>query len=615
MFNRIVSFILTIVITFTLVLSLHNSTQAQILPVNPGNGNNQEKVSSLPWWSLNRSFVCGRFWCSNIYIYNVNNFSPELTLAVPFTRDESTLQAQLEVESRSQLVQKTFSQVLSNLLQSQSRRDLIIPESNWRFWLPNFPKPEHPFTPQVEIGLQNNQTVIFVPTQPELSLTQQDLVTVTDIDARANGKSIEELASVWRNNLRYSMSQRLWGYTFNANYPGIRLVMLLAIAVVAILIICLITYLKSILKNWEKILKKEQDKLTNFLTKNYENLQQKTSELMVYNTPDVLFKKQSKIIQTRNIIQLFLRILFWIQFSILLLSLSLMTIVFADSRFFYRLFLGQAIFLPALWALISLGDKALAMIIQYYLNQWAMIAQKYNPLSNRYTLRVKTYSRALKSATGFLLNFLGLYLTTIFLGIDLSFYASAGAVAVVLAFLSRNLIESMLSGALILWYDSYAVGDIIEIEGNTGVVEDINLYATSLRNLSGELIVIPNRSINILINKTKDWSRVDFTIEINYDADSEKAMAILEQVAEELRQEPQWRERILESPEILGVDGLSHQGIIIRLLIKTAPKEQWNVEREFRLRVKQAFDEANINVGVPQYKIVQNIAKEMGKRE
>lgn len=605
MFNRIIGFILTILISLTLVLSLHKSTQAQILPVTQGN-NQQERITTLPWWNLNHSFVCGRFWCSNIHIHGVNTFNPELTLAVPFTREESTLQAQLEVEARSQLVQKTFTQVLDNIIQAQSRSKLIIPQKNWQFWLPNFPKPEHPLTPRFEVGLQNNQTVIFVPTQPKLTLTQQDIVTVTEIDARANGKSIQELASFWRNNLQNSMSQRLWGRTFNANYPGVRLVMLLAISIVTILIIYFIHYLKNFLKHWDKIIKKDQDKLTEFLTKNAESIKKIPSDT-IYDTPDVLFKKQTRIIQIKNTLQLLLRLLFWIQVSILLFSLSLISIIFMESRFFYRLFLGQAILLPALWAFISLGDKALALIIQYYLNQWAILAQKYHPLSNRYTLRVKTYSRALKSASGFLLNFLGLYLTTLFLGIDLSFYASAGAVAVVLAFFSRNLIESMLSGALILWYDSYAVGDIIDIEGNTGVVEDINLYATSLRNLSGELIVIPNRSINILINKTKDWSRVDFTIEINYDADSEKAMTILAEVAEELRQEPEWRDKILESPEILGVDSLSHQGIVIRMLIKTAPKEQWDVEREFRLRVKQAFDEANINVGVPQYKIVQTI--------
>ena len=606
MFNRFIRFILIILISFTLVLNLNNSSQAQIPRF--FQSSNQERSTTLPWWDLNSSFTCGRFWCSAIHLQGINTFSPELTLAVPFTRQDSTGQTRLEVESRSQLVQQTFGQIFNNILRSHKREDFLLPQKNWRFWLPNYPKPLHPLTPNFEIGFQNSLKVIFVPTQPKLNVSQQDIVTVTEIDARANSKSMEELATKWRYNLNHSMSQRLWGYTFDTNYPGIRLVMLLAIAVVTIFLTWVIHCLKIIFKNWLVILKHKQDKLTEYLTKNSKNFSE--SELVKDNkNPDIFLSKQTSISQKRNSIQLVLNFLFWIQISILLLSLSLMSVAFMSSRFLYRLFLGQAIFLPLLWALISLVDKALALIIEYSLNQWAQGSQKHNPLSNRYTLRVKTYSRALKSANSFLLYIFGIYLTTLFLGIDFSFYASAGAVAVILAFLSRNLVENMLNGALILWYDSYAVGDIIDIEGNTGLVEDINLYATSLRNLNGELIIVPNRNIAILINKTKDWSRVNFAIEISYDADSEKAMEILKQVAEELRTEPEWSKKILESPEILGIDSVSHQGVVIRMLLKTLPKEQWPVEREFRLRVKQAFDEAKITVGVPQYQIVQSLPK------
>lgn len=105
---------------------------------------------------------------------------------------------------------------------------------------------------------------------------------------------------------------------------------------------------------------------------------------------------------------------------------------------------------------------------------------------------------------------------------------------------------------------------------------------------------------------TKDWSRVNFTIEIAYNADVTKAMEIMQSIAQTMESEPQWQEKMLKPAEILGVEQVSHHGILIRVLIKTLPIQQWDVAREFRLRVKQAFDQAHIAIGVPQNKIIQS---------
>jgi small conductance mechanosensitive channel len=123
---------------------------------------------------------------------------------------------------------------------------------------------------------------------------------------------------------------------------------------------------------------------------------------------------------------------------------------------------------------------------------------------------------------------------------------------------------------------------------------------THLRGDEGRLISIPNGNIDIVQNLTKEWSRVDFKIEIAYDADIKHALEVIHQVAEEMRCEPQWQDLILEPASILGVDGITHNGILIQVWIKTQPIQQWAVGREFRLRIKLAFDREGIAIGMPQ---------------
>ncbi len=102
---------------------------------------------------------------------------------------------------------------------------------------------------------------------------------------------------------------------------------------------------------------------------------------------------------------------------------------------------------------------------------------------------------------------------------------------------------------------------------------------------------------------TKNWSRVNLTLKISWNADVKKALEIMRQVGEQMFSEPQWQEILLEPADILGIDELSHDGILIRLIIKTQPMQQWLVGREYRLRVKQALDEAGISLGVPQREV------------
>ena len=639
------------------------------------NPSSTEAIPQLPRWDPNKAKQCGQFWCSEVNVYGNNKLIGELTLgALIFNPDkpESSLQqTAFELEQRAKLTQAIFENIFRNIIKANPKLQVSeAEEKDWQFWWLTTKNPLHPLTPKIEVGMKTQQTVIFVPEQRELGLTQENIITVTEWDAKVNAQSIDELAQIWRNELHQAMSNVLWGYKFDLHYPGLRTILAVAITVIALSLIKLIRYLRRFLRQWKKSLKQQLEKLNDSLIKNPEELtpqdmiqapwenvrlkfwllllqldclaamlflwegerddtqavtiepksekplttwfskfssfflvlrfriQWRISERMI---PKVSLQIQFLLKQELNLSDLLLKSCWLAIALIILIALGIIVALFRPSRYLINLFLEQAYLLPLVWLAIVLTDKVTDFLIDYALNRWAEERQEDDPKSNRYALRANTYSIVLTNGTTFLLTLVGLFLTAWIIGIDSSIIAGAGAFAVVFAYLSRNLIEDMINGTLILASDRYAVGDVIDLgDGFFGLVEDMNLYLTSLRNLDGHLLVIPNGSISRVINMTKDWSRVNWTLKIYWNAEVRKAIEVIQQVGEQMFSEPQWQEIVLEPVDILGVDELSHDGIVIRLLIKTQPRQQWLVGREFRLRVKQALDEAKISLGVPQ---------------
>jgi small conductance mechanosensitive channel len=148
------------------------------------------------------------------------------------------------------------------------------------------------------------------------------------------------------------------------------------------------------------------------------------------------------------------------------------------------------------------------------------------------------------------------------------------------------------------------VGDVIVVGDVGGLVENMNLRITQLRNGEGRLITIPNGAISIVQNLSKEWARVDLTIEVSYDSNVDKVLAVLQELADDIYSQRQWREKIIDRPEVLGIDDIDHAGILIRIWIKTKPLQHWSVGREFRRRIKILLDDMQIDIGVPQQSVV-----------
>ncbi|WP_216900856.1 mechanosensitive ion channel family protein [Synechococcus sp. CCY 9618] len=249
--------------------------------------------------------------------------------------------------------------------------------------------------------------------------------------------------------------------------------------------------------------------------------------------------------------------------------------------------------------------KAGNLACDQYVSRWILLQEE-----TRAGLRAPTIAHSLKAWIR-----VAIYLL---LGIVIFYQlnqlgALTQAVAILLGFLSfalslasQSLLKDLIGGMLILIEDQYAAGDVVIIGNESGMVEDIGLRVTHLRNLDGELISIPNGTIATVRNLSSSWSRVNYAVKVDISSDLEAVIATMDSVAQQLYGDPAWSELILEPPEVLGVDEISHTGVLIRVLIKTKPLQQWLVAREYRRRLKSAFDAEGISVGIPKMGLVES---------
>jgi small conductance mechanosensitive channel len=226
-------------------------------------------------------------------------------------------------------------------------------------------------------------------------------------------------------------------------------------------------------------------------------------------------------------------------------------------------------------------------------------------INQRGKLRVATTTRIIRGVFTALLSGIGILVACSITGVNITpILAGAGIFGLAISLASQNLIKDAIQGFFIIWDDRYAVGDVVEIGTVSGLVENINLRITQLRDAQGKLITIPNSAVDIVSNNSSQWSRADLNIPVGYQADIDRAIAVIANVALNIAQDEQWQERIWSAPQVLGVEEFSDRGIIIRVWIETEPLKQWEVAREFRRRVKIAFDREGIPIPDPQQQIL-----------
>ena len=176
--------------------------------------------------------------------------------------------------------------------------------------------------------------------------------------------------------------------------------------------------------------------------------------------------------------------------------------------------------------------------------------------------------------------------------------ASAGVVGVALGFGAQTLVKDYLSGIFIIFEDQYGVGDMVDLGGAIGTVEEVALRCTRLRDPSGVVWYVRNGEILRVANRSQGWTLATVDIPIAYNEDIEKVRAIVDQVATDMDEDPDYDDLLLGKPTFAGVESMSGEAVIIRITAKAAPEKQVNVTRTIRERMKLAFDRAGIVVPV-----------------
>ena len=185
------------------------------------------------------------------------------------------------------------------------------------------------------------------------------------------------------------------------------------------------------------------------------------------------------------------------------------------------------------------------------------------------------------------------------IGIDLGpILAGAGIVGLAVGFGAQHLVRDLVSGFFLILENQIRVGDAAVINGTGGLVESISFRTVVLRDQAGVVHVFPNGSIRTLSNMSKDWSAYVIDVPVAYKEDTDRVIEIMRQVGDGMRAESKFGAVMLEAIEIFGVDAFTQSAVTIKARIKTQPQQQDPVGREYRRRLKKAFDEAGIEIPV-----------------
>ncbi|WNZ43760.1 mechanosensitive ion channel family protein [Leptolyngbya boryana CZ1] len=569
--SSLIHFVLVSAFTFSLVLGWTPFAQSQLPP--------------LPTNSANSSFTLPD---------GVNRYGEYETAAIRSPLDSKVL---FEVTSPTIL---NRDKVPDDKLPIEIRAS----EVNERLWRVLSRTIEAKQPPTVAISTLNKHLILQI--SDGQSTRPIRLVTVTEPDADFNGKPLDELAEEWKKILQAEMVRfkQMTAPEVLRQRIGQASQILLGLLVSSGVIWLLrrgLTHQQNLI---ETRYQQQLDALVEEEKAQQSEIPEETEEREIANLRSrFLATLQHQFSLKRQLdFNKFLKwALLWIFILMWYVGIAhILSIVPVLMRWGFYLW-ATPVALLVLWFGISLAIRISKSLTDRLMHSWKQSSLLPLGEAQRVVMRSTTIAEALKGLITFVLVMVGIICTLDLFSVPTSSILAGGAViGLAISFGSQSLIKDLVNGCLILVEDQFAVGDVIQIDQQSGLVENLNLRVTQLRNSEGHLITIPNSTIANVCNLTRLWSRIDFSIVVAYENDPKRVLDVLKQVSQQMYDDPQWRDRIPELPEVLGIDDLSHTGMLVRVWIKTAPMEQWSVGREFRLRVRQAFEANQIQIGKPQ---------------
>jgi small-conductance mechanosensitive channel len=214
--------------------------------------------------------------------------------------------------------------------------------------------------------------------------------------------------------------------------------------------------------------------------------------------------------------------------------------------------------------------------------------------------RIKTLLGVIRTIAVVLIWFMVVLISFSHVGINIGpILAGAGVVGLAVGFGAQNLVRDLVSGFFMILENQVRIGDVAVINGTGGLVENISFRTIVLRDLEGVVHVFPNGIINTLSNRTKEWSAYVLDVGVAYKEDTDRVVEIMRRVGMEMQAEAPYGSLMLEPIEIFGVDQFADSAVNIKARLKTLPLQQWTVGREYRRRLKKAFDGEGIEIPFP----------------
>ncbi len=218
-------------------------------------------------------------------------------------------------------------------------------------------------------------------------------------------------------------------------------------------------------------------------------------------------------------------------------------------------------------------------------------------MSERRKQRSKTMGSLLKSITTTFVLAVAILMILDQLNVNIApLLASAGIVGVAFGFGAQSLVKDYLAGIFMILEDQYGVGDSVDLGEASGTVEAVGLRVTRLRDVNGTVWYVRNGEILRVGNQSQNWARTVLDITVAYESDLDQVQAILKDVAHKLFERDDFRGIIIEEPEVWGVERFDKDGVVVRVVLKTAPLQQWLVARTMREHIKNEFDKAGIRI-------------------
>ncbi|HZS28546.1 MAG TPA: mechanosensitive ion channel family protein [Candidatus Angelobacter sp.] len=237
-----------------------------------------------------------------------------------------------------------------------------------------------------------------------------------------------------------------------------------------------------------------------------------------------------------------------------------------------------------------------------------LITRKLVALSERSSAHGTVRAQQVRTITG-VIRSVGVFLIVFFTGITIlndafsidirPLLASAGIAGLAIGFGAQTLVKDVINGFFILVEDQFEVGDTIRAAGVTGTVEEITMRRTILRDSDGTVHIVPNSSIQIVSNTTRDWSQVTLHVSVDYSENSDHVVGLLQELAKEFYNDPAFKDEIVAEPQVPGIERVRGNEVDYLMLVKVRPAKQYSVARELRRRIKTCFETNKIKAGSP----------------